>query len=230
MEGIKEYNGPIEVSMGYTSSVGTMLAKEIALTNDLVRAISTNTRALEERVGVLTTSLEGMERDLHCLKRSHEALKIHTELELSVRDLTIGVLHARINHLLLMEINLMNKEEVMSPPTGNTSMMDVLVEVRVETPKVVLEWDQGEALVRMEVLVSTLILIEDEEVPKPMGIQLPHNTFNWQDEAAQGWEEYYHHQREEEERACEELEFIPPPDYGELFPDMVRADRARYTA
>ncbi|KAF9642795.1 hypothetical protein BDM02DRAFT_3192687 [Thelephora ganbajun] len=100
------------------------------------------------------------------------------------------------------------------------------------------EWDQGEALAVAPVLVGILVLIEDEvevvdvpeEVPKPVGIILPRGTFNWQDEAAQGHELYYHCQREEEYRAHLEPEFVPPPNYEELFPDVIRADQERYMA
>ncbi|KAF9645706.1 hypothetical protein BDM02DRAFT_3189495 [Thelephora ganbajun] len=53
MEGIEVYNGPIEVSMGYTSSVGIMLAEEIALTNDVVGAVSITTRGTVARMSEL---------------------------------------------------------------------------------------------------------------------------------------------------------------------------------
>ncbi|KAF9645800.1 hypothetical protein BDM02DRAFT_3130802, partial [Thelephora ganbajun] len=75
------------------------------------------------------------------------------------------------------------------------------------------------------------VVIPDEiEAPEPVGIILPCNTFNWQDERAQGQEEYYRRQREEEERAREEPEFIPPPLYDNIFPNVVAADRLRYVA
>ncbi|KAF9653293.1 hypothetical protein BDM02DRAFT_3182834, partial [Thelephora ganbajun] len=73
------------------------------------------------------------------------------------------------------------------------------------------------------------VVVPDEiEAPELLGIILPPNTFNWQDECAQGQEEYYCHQQEEEERAREEPEFVPPPLYDDIFPDVVVADRARY--
>ncbi|KAF9643857.1 hypothetical protein BDM02DRAFT_3191127 [Thelephora ganbajun] len=158
-------------------------------------------------------------------------------MELANRDLTIGLLRAHLNTVAPMEIDLTSTEDkeyvsapVTPPTSGNTSTTDV--SIRVETPELIIP-------------EGVLIPIEDSskedgegevvhpdeiEVPEPVGIILPCNTFNWQDERAQGQEEYYCHQREEEERAREELEFVPPPLYDDIFPDVIAADRARYTA
>ncbi|KAF9643567.1 hypothetical protein BDM02DRAFT_3132346 [Thelephora ganbajun] len=216
MEGIEVYNGPIEVSMGYTSSVGIMLAEEIALTNDVVGAVSVTTRGT----------------------RSHESLRLFTEMELANRDLTIGLLRARLNTVAPMEIDLTTveeEEEYISapgtlPPSGHTSTTDV--SIRVETPELVIPEgvlipieDSSEEDGEGEVVIP-----DEIEAPEPLGIILPCNTFNWQDERAQGQEEYYRRQREEEERAREEPEFVPPPQYDDLFPDVIEADRVRYMA
>ncbi|KAF9642995.1 hypothetical protein BDM02DRAFT_3192354 [Thelephora ganbajun] len=226
MEGIEVYNGPIEVSMGYTSSVGIMLAEEMALTNDLVGAVSVMTRGTVARVSELEDT------------RSHESLRIFTEMELANRDLTIGLLRARINSVAPMEIDLTtvkDEEEYISapgtPPTsGHTSTTNV--SIRVETPDlVILEGvlipieDSSEEEGEGEVVIP-----DEIDAPEPVGIILPRNTFNWQDERAQGQEEYYRRQREEEENARREPEFVPPPSYDVIFPDVVAADRERYMA
>ncbi|KAF9642636.1 hypothetical protein BDM02DRAFT_3132955 [Thelephora ganbajun] len=232
MEGIEVYNSPIEVSMGYTASVGIMLAEEIALTNDVVGAVSVTTRGTVAQVSELEDTVRGLETVVRRLKRSHESLRIYVEMELANRDLTIGLLRACLNTVAPMEIDLTEEvEEFVTPPTsGNTSTTDI--SIRVETPELVIP-------------EGVLIPIEDSseeeedleggfpdemEVPEPLGIILPRNTFNWQDERAQGQEEYYHRQREEEERAREEPEFVPPPSYDEVFLDVVEADRVRYSA
>ncbi|KAF9653294.1 hypothetical protein BDM02DRAFT_3182835 [Thelephora ganbajun] len=211
MEGIEVYNSPIEVSMGYTSAVGVMLAEELALTNDMVGAVSITTRGMVAR-----------------------SLRIYIETELANWDLTIGLLRARVNTVAPMEIDLTttDEEEYISapgtPPTsGNTSTTNI--SIQVETPELIIP-------------EGVLIPIEDsseeerEEIPDEiealelLGICLPPNTFNWQDERAQGQEEYYHWQREEEEHAQEEPEFVPPPSYKDVFPNMVLADEIRYLA
>ncbi|KAF9642539.1 hypothetical protein BDM02DRAFT_3193052 [Thelephora ganbajun] len=234
IEGIEVYNGPIEVSMGYTSAVGVMLAKEIALTNDVVGAVSLTTRGTVAQVAKLEETIRGLETIVQRLKQSHESLRIYTEMELANRDLAIGLLRACMNTVAPMEIDLTtDKEEYISapgtPPTsGQTSTTDI--SIRVETPELVIpegvlipiedssEEEEGE------------VVPNEIEVPEPLGIILPHNTFNWQDEQAQGQEEYYCRQREEEERARDEPEFVPPLSYKGLFPDVVLADRLRYTA
>ncbi|KAF9642053.1 hypothetical protein BDM02DRAFT_3194010 [Thelephora ganbajun] len=236
MEGIEVYNGPIEVSMGYTASVGVMLAEEIALTNDVVGAVSVTTRGTVARVSELEDTVRGLETIVRRLKRSHESLRIYTEMELANRDLTIGLLRACLNTIAPMEIDLTTEEEEYisapgTPPTsGNTSTTNI--SIRIETPELV-------------VLEGVLIPIEDSsededgegEVVVPneiealelLGIVLPLNTFNWQDECAQGREEYYRRQREEEERAREEPEYVPPPLYDDIFPDVIAADRLRHS-
>ncbi|KAF9642506.1 hypothetical protein BDM02DRAFT_3193112 [Thelephora ganbajun] len=235
MEGIEVYNGPIEVSMGYTSSVRVMLTEEIALTNNVVGAVSVTTRGTVAWVAKLEETVHGLETIVQRLKRSHESLQIYTEMELANRDLTIGLLRACVNTVAPIEIDLTTTEEEFisapaSPPTlGRTSTTDI--SIRVETPELVVP--EG-------VLIPIEDSLEEEdleggfpdemEAPEPLGIILPHNTFNWQDEQAQGQEEYYHHQREEEERAREEPEFVPPPLYDDIFPDVIEADRARYSA
>ncbi|KAF9649165.1 hypothetical protein BDM02DRAFT_3186466 [Thelephora ganbajun] len=225
MEGIEVYNGPIEVSMGYTASVGVMLAEEIALTND-VGAVSITTRGTVAHVSELEDT----------------SLRIYTEMELANRDLTIGLLRARLNTVAPMEIDLTTEEEFISapgsPPTsGHTSTTDV--SIRVETPELVvpegilipIKDDSEEEDLEGGFPEEGEVVVPDEiKALEPVGIILPHNTFNWQDERAQGREEYYRRQREEEERACEELEFVPPPQYDEIFPDVIAADRARYVA
>ncbi|KAF9647032.1 hypothetical protein BDM02DRAFT_3129985 [Thelephora ganbajun] len=239
MEGIEEYNRIMEALVGYTSCVGVMLAEELALTNDSVGAISMSTCAMEEKIAVLLENLESLTMAYRRLKHSHESLKIHVELELANQDLMIGLLWAWLNSVAPMEVNLTGKEEeeVITPPlSGNMSTMDVSTVVCQESEDTELEWDQGEALAVAPVPVGILVPIEDEEevvkapieVPKLVGIILPRGTFNWQDEAAQGQELYYHQQREEEDRACLKPEFVPPPDYEELFPDVIRADQERY--
>ncbi|KAF9643036.1 hypothetical protein BDM02DRAFT_3132695 [Thelephora ganbajun] len=162
------------------------------------------------------------------------------EMELANRDLTIGLLWACMNAVAPMEVDLTTiedeEEEFISAPntlpssSSNTSTTNV--SVRVETPELVIP--EG-------VLIPIKDSLEEEEdleggfldemlALEPLGIILPPNTFNWQDEWAQGQEEYYRHQREEEENARTEPEFIPPPSYDDVFPDVVAADRARYTA
>ncbi|KAF9645586.1 hypothetical protein BDM02DRAFT_3130972 [Thelephora ganbajun] len=238
MEGIEVYNGPIEVSMGYTSSVGIMLAEEIALTNDVVGAVSVTTRGTVARVSELEDTVCGLETIVRRLKRSHESLKLFMEMELANRDLTIGLLRARLNTVAPMEINLTTvdeEEEYVSAPgttpaSGHTSTTDV--SIRVETPELIVP--EG-VLIPIEDSSDEdgegeVVVLDEIEVPEPVGIILPSNTFNWQDERAQGWEEYYHRQREEEERAREEPEFVPPPLYDDIFPDVIAADRARYVA
>ncbi|KAF9642493.1 hypothetical protein BDM02DRAFT_3193122 [Thelephora ganbajun] len=179
MEGIEVYNGPIEVSMGYTSSVGIMLAEEIALTNDVVGAVSVTTRGT----------------------RSHESLRIYTEMELTNRDLTIGLLRACVNSVAPMEIDLTTTEEEeyisapgTPPASGCTSTTNV--SIRIETPELVVPEgvlipieDSSEEDGEGEVVIP-----DEIEAPEPVGIILPRNTFNWQDERAQGQEEYYRRQ------------------------------------
>ncbi|KAF9649376.1 hypothetical protein BDM02DRAFT_3128353 [Thelephora ganbajun] len=238
MEGIEVYNGPIEVSMGYTSSVGIMLAEEITLTNDVVGAVSVMTRGTVARVSELEDTVRGLETIVRRLKRSHESLRIFTEMELANRDLTIGLLRARLNTVAPMEINLTtveDEEEYISAPgtppaLGNTSTTDV--SIRIETPELVVP--EG-VLIPIEDSSEEdgegeVVLPDEIEAPEPLGIILPRNTFNWQDERAQGQEEYYRRQREEEERARAEPEFVPPPQYDDIFPDVVVADRVRYSA
>ncbi|KAF9642272.1 hypothetical protein BDM02DRAFT_3133197 [Thelephora ganbajun] len=197
MEGIEVYNGPIEVSMGYTSSVGIMLAEEIALTNDLVGAVSVTTRGTVARVSELEDTVRGLETIVRRLKRSHEALKVFTEMELANRDLTIGLMRARLNAVAPMEIDLTtveDEEEYISapgtPPTsGHTSTTDV--SIRVETPELVIPEgvlipieDDSEEDGEGEVVIP-----DEIEAPEPVGIILPRHTFNWQDERAQGQED-----------------------------------------
>ncbi|KAF9643491.1 hypothetical protein BDM02DRAFT_3132393 [Thelephora ganbajun] len=162
MEGIEVYHSPIEVSMGYTASVGIMLAEELALTNDMVGiliniplyvgAISVTTRGTVARVAEMEETIHGLETVLRQLKCSHEAFKIQTELELANHDLSIGVLHACLNVLALMEVNLTTEEFISAPtslvPSENTSTTDV--SIRIETPDLV-------------VPIGVLIPIEDEE-------------------------------------------------------------------
>ncbi|KAF9642888.1 hypothetical protein BDM02DRAFT_3192526 [Thelephora ganbajun] len=185
MEGIEVYNGPIEVSMGYTSSMGIMLAKEIALTNDMVGAVSITTRGMVAWVSELEDT------------RSHESLRIYMEMELANRDLTISLLRARLNTIAPIEIDLtsMEDEEYVSapvtPPTsGNTSTTNI--SIRVETPELVIPEgvlipieDSSEEDGEGEVIVP-----DEIEAPEPIGIILPCNTFNWQDERAQGCQDY----------------------------------------
>ncbi|KAF9643678.1 hypothetical protein BDM02DRAFT_3191315 [Thelephora ganbajun] len=242
MEGIEVYNGPIEVSMGYTSAVGVMLAEEIALTNDVVGAVSVTTRGTVARVSKLEDTVRGLETIVRRLKRSHESLRLFTEMELANWDLTIGLLRARLNTVAPMEIDLTtvdDEEEYISAPgtppsSGHTSTTNV--SIRVETPELVVPEgvlipiedsleEEGEEDGEGEV-----VLPDEIEAPEPVGIILPRNTFNWQDKRAQGQEAYYRLQREEEERAREEPEFVPPPQYDDIFPDVVAADRVRYVA
>ncbi|KAF9643179.1 hypothetical protein BDM02DRAFT_3132601 [Thelephora ganbajun] len=215
MEGIEVYNGPIEVSMGYTSSMGIMLAKEIALTNDMVGAVSITTRGMVARVSELEDTVH--------------------EMELANRDLTIGLLRARLNTVAPMEIDLTSTEDeeyvsapVTPPTSSNTSTTNI--SIRVETPELVIP--EGVLILiedsSEEDGEGEVIVLDEIEAPEPIGIILPCNTFNWQDECAQGQEEYYCCQREEEERAREEPEFVPPPLYDDIFPDVIAADRARY--
>ncbi|KAF9642365.1 hypothetical protein BDM02DRAFT_3133136 [Thelephora ganbajun] len=143
MEGIEVYNGPIEVSMGYTSSVGVMLAEEIALTNDVVGAVSITTRGMVARVSKLEETVRGLETIVCRLKRSHKSLWIYTEMELANRDLTISLLRAHLNAIAPMEINLTSTEEEeyvsapgTTPTSGNTSTTNV--SIRVETPELII--------------------------------------------------------------------------------------------
>ncbi|KAF9642990.1 hypothetical protein BDM02DRAFT_3192371 [Thelephora ganbajun] len=223
MEGIEIYNGPIEVLMGYTSSVGVMLAEEIALTNDTVGAVSVTTRGMVAQMSELEDTIRGLETI---------SLRIYMEMELVNCDLTIGLLRACVNTVAPMEIDLTTTEEEYisaptTPVTGNTSTTDV--SIRVETPDLIIP--EG-VLIPIEDSSEEEDLeggfLDEIEAPEPLGIVLPPNTFNWQDERAQGHEEYYCCQREEEEHAWDELEFVPPPLYDDLFPDMIRADEARY--
>ncbi|KAF9642876.1 hypothetical protein BDM02DRAFT_3192553 [Thelephora ganbajun] len=101
MGGIEVYNGPIEVLMGYTSLVGVMLAEEIALTNDVVVAVSITTRGTVARVAKLEEAICGLETIVQRLKRSHKSLRIYMEMELANRDLTIGLLRAHVNSVVL---------------------------------------------------------------------------------------------------------------------------------
>ncbi|KAF9644132.1 hypothetical protein BDM02DRAFT_3190887 [Thelephora ganbajun] len=171
MEGIEVYNGPIEVSMGYTSSVGIMLAEELALTNDMVSAVSVTTRGMVAQVAELEDT----------------SLRIYMEMELANQDLMIGLLRARVNTVAPMEIDLTEGEYLSaptSPASGHTSTTNV--SIRVETPELIIP--EG-------VLIPIEDSSEEEEegvVPdeiealEPLGIVLPPNTFNWQDERAQG--------------------------------------------
>ncbi|KAF9642879.1 hypothetical protein BDM02DRAFT_3192532 [Thelephora ganbajun] len=174
---------------------------------------------------------------VHWLKQSHKSLRLYTEMELTNWDLTIGVLWAHVNALALMEVDLTTTEEFISAPStpftgGNTLMTNVSIQIK--TPDLVIpegvlipiEDDDDEEVIA-EVVAEVL---EDVVVPEPVGIILPLQSFNWQDERAQGQEEYYRHQREEEECAHEELEYVPPPSYEDVFPDVIRADEARYVA
>ncbi|KAF9643238.1 hypothetical protein BDM02DRAFT_3132562 [Thelephora ganbajun] len=115
-----------------------------------------------------------------------------------------------------------------TPPTsGNTSTTDI--SIRIETPELVIP--EGVLILIEDVEEEgEVVLLDEIEAPEPLGIILPHNTFNWQDEQAQGQEEYYRRQREEEENAHAEPEFVPPPSYDVIFPDVVWADRVRYSA
>ncbi|KAF9643233.1 hypothetical protein BDM02DRAFT_3132564 [Thelephora ganbajun] len=245
MEGIEVYNGPIEVSMGYTSSVGVMLAEEIALTNDVVGAVSITTRGTVARVSELEDTIRGLETIVRRLKRSHESLRIYTEMELANRDLTIGLLRARLNTVAPMEIDLTTvdeQEEFISAPgtppsSGRTSTTNI--SIRVETPELVIpegvlipieDSEEEEDLEGGFPEEGEVVVPDEIEAPEPLGIILPCNTFNWQDERAQGREPYYRLQREEEERAREEPEFVPPPQYDDIFPDVIAADRVRYSA
>ncbi|KAF9642997.1 hypothetical protein BDM02DRAFT_3192345 [Thelephora ganbajun] len=227
MEGIEVYNGPIEVSMGYTSTVGVMLAEELSLVNDMVGAISITTRGTVAHVAEMEETIWGLETIVHQLKRSHESLRIYMEMELANHDLMIGILWACVNALAPMEVDLMTKEYISTPTTpitGNTSTTDVLI--RVESPDLVVP--PGVLIPIEDDEEEENVILDEIEAPEPLGIHLPDCSFNWQDEAAQGREEYYCHQREEEEQACEEPEYIPPPLYEDVFPDVVRADNKRY--
>ncbi|KAF9646683.1 hypothetical protein BDM02DRAFT_3188651 [Thelephora ganbajun] len=201
MEGIEVYNGPIEVSMGYTSSVGIMLAEEIALTNDVVGAVSIMTRGTVAWVSELEDTVHGLETIVRQLKRSHESLWIFTEMELANRDLTIGLLRARLNSVAPMEIDLTTTEEeefisapVTPPTSGHTSTTNI--SIRVETPELVIP--EGVLILiedsSEEDGEGEVVLPDEIEAPEPVGIILPRNTFNWQDEHAQGQEEYYRRQ------------------------------------
>ncbi|KAF9653295.1 hypothetical protein BDM02DRAFT_3125740 [Thelephora ganbajun] len=194
MEGIEVYNGPIEVSMGYTSLVGMMLAEEIALTNDMVGAVSITTRGTVAQVAELEETVRGLETIVHCLKRSHKSLRLYTEMELANRDLTIGLLRAHVDSVAPMEIDLTitkEEEEYMSapvtPPTsGNTSTTNI--SIRVETPDLVVpagilvpiedsSEEEGEVVE---------VVLDEIEAPELLGIILPPHSFNWQDECTQG--------------------------------------------
>ncbi|KAF9642481.1 hypothetical protein BDM02DRAFT_3193152 [Thelephora ganbajun] len=98
MEGIEVYNGPIEVSMGYTSSISVMLAEELALTNDVVGAISITMRGTVAQVA----------------KLEETSLRIYMEMELTSRDLSISLLRAHLNTMAPMEVDLTTK--VLGPP------------------------------------------------------------------------------------------------------------------
>ncbi|KAF9641883.1 hypothetical protein BDM02DRAFT_3194351 [Thelephora ganbajun] len=238
MEGIEVYNAPIKVSMGYTASVGVMLAEEIALTNDVVGAVSVTTRGTVARVSELEDTVHGLETIVRRLKWSHESLRIFTEMELANRDLTINLLRACMNAVAPMEVDLTNEEEEefisalsTSPSSNNTSTTSI--SIRVETPELVIP--EGvlipiEDSLEDEDAEGEVVVPDESDVPEPLGIILPAHTFNWQDECAQGQEEYYRRQRVEEERAREEPEYVPPPSYDDAFPDVVAADRERYTA
>ncbi|KAF9645937.1 hypothetical protein BDM02DRAFT_3200873 [Thelephora ganbajun] len=230
MEGIEVYNGPIKVSMGYTSSVGIMLAEEMALTNDMVGAVSITTRGTVAWVAELEETVHGLETIVQQLKHSHESLRIYTEMELVNRDLTISLLRACVNTMAPMEINLTTKEEYISAPTTpitrNTSTTDV--SIRVETPELIIP--EGVLIPIEDSSDEEGVVLEEIEAPEPLGIILPPNTFNWQDECAQGREEYYCQQREEEEHAHDEPEYVLPPLYETIFPDVLRADEAQYVA
>ncbi|KAF9642786.1 hypothetical protein BDM02DRAFT_3192700 [Thelephora ganbajun] len=246
MEGIEVYNGPIEVSMGYTSAVGVMLAKEIALTNDMmsgnvvVGAVSVTTRGTVGQMSELEDTVCGLETIVRRLKQSHESLRLYMETELASRDLSIGLLRAHLNNVAPMEVDLTTAEEEEyisapgTPPTSsNTSTTNI--SIRVETPELIIPEDvfipiEDSSDDSSEDAEGEVVPPDEIEVPEPIGIVLPPNTFNWQDEHAQGREEYYRRQREEEERAHEEPEFVPPPLYDDLFPDVVLADRIRYSA
>ncbi|KAF9642907.1 hypothetical protein BDM02DRAFT_3132782 [Thelephora ganbajun] len=226
MEGIEVYNGPIEVLMGYTSAVGVMLAKEIALTNDVVGAVSVTARGTVGQVSELEDTVRGLETIIRRLKRSHESLRLYMETELASRDLSIGLLRVRLNNVAPMEVDLTTTEEeeyISAPDTlpssGNTSTTNI--SIRVETPELVIP--EGvlipiEDSSEEEDVEGEVVGLDEVEIPEPVGIILPRNTFNWQDEHAQ-----------EEERAREEPEFVPPPLYDDLFPNVVLADRIRYS-
>ncbi|KAF9644883.1 hypothetical protein BDM02DRAFT_3131493 [Thelephora ganbajun] len=201
MEGIEVYNSPIEVSMGYMASVGVMLAEEITLTNDVVGAVSIMTRGTVARVAELEETVCGLETIVRHLKRSHESLRIYTEMELANQDLAIGLLRAHVNTVAPMEIDLTsaNKEEYLSapnttPPTTNTSTTNI--SIRVETPELVIpegvlipiEDSSDEEVGEEE---GEVVILDEIDALEPLGIILPRNTFNWQDEWAQGQEEYY---------------------------------------
>ncbi|KAF9649672.1 hypothetical protein BDM02DRAFT_3186035 [Thelephora ganbajun] len=135
-----------------------------------------------------------------------------------------------------MEIDLTmveDEEEFISapntvPPTSNNTST-TNISIRIETPELVVP--EGVLIpIKDDSEEEGEVLPDEMEAPEPLGIILPCNTFNWQDEQAQGQEEYYHHQQEEEEWACDEPEFIPPPSYDEVFPDVIAADRERYSA
>ncbi|KAF9643856.1 hypothetical protein BDM02DRAFT_3191126 [Thelephora ganbajun] len=68
MEGIEVYNGPIKVLMGYTLAVGIMLAEEMALTNDVVGAVSITTRGTVAWVAELEETVCGLEMIVRHLK------------------------------------------------------------------------------------------------------------------------------------------------------------------
>ncbi|KAF9643506.1 hypothetical protein BDM02DRAFT_3132379 [Thelephora ganbajun] len=134
-----------------------------------------------------------------------------------------------------MEIDLTttDEEEYISapgtPPTsGNTSTTNI--SIRVETPDLVIPEGVLIPIEDSSEEEEENVVLDEIEAPEPLGIILPNNTFNWQDEQAQGQEEYYRRQREEEEHARDEPEFVPPPLYEGLFPDVVLADWLRYMA
>ncbi|KAF9642996.1 hypothetical protein BDM02DRAFT_3192343 [Thelephora ganbajun] len=141
MEGIEEYNGVLEVSIGYTSAMGTMLAEEVAFTNDIVGALS-------QQVVVLIDDHDTgcLENDhlIRRLKASHHALEVHLEsfmVETATkfvrRNLTISVLRARLNNLAPMVVDL----------TGEEEEEEEEVQVRVESPQISLEWGNNNVLV-----------------------------------------------------------------------------------
>ncbi|KAF9641904.1 hypothetical protein BDM02DRAFT_3194301 [Thelephora ganbajun] len=74
-----------------------MLTEEIALTNDMVGAVSITMRGTVARVAELEETIHGLETIVQRLKHSHESLWIYMEMELANRDLTIGLLRAHVN-------------------------------------------------------------------------------------------------------------------------------------
>ncbi|KAF9652081.1 hypothetical protein BDM02DRAFT_3184066 [Thelephora ganbajun] len=186
MEGIEVYNGPIEVSMGYTASVGVMLAEEIALTNDVVGAVSITTRGTVARVAELEETVRGLETIVRRLKRSHESLRIFMEMELANRDLSINLLQARMNTVAPMEVDLTHEEEeefisapATAPASNNTSTTDI--SIRIETPELVVP--EGvlipiEDSSEDEDAEGEEVGLDEDDAPEPLGVILPAHTFN----------------------------------------------------